>query len=163
MLDAVNQQFHSGFRNEREIHVDRGQCGHIEARVVDSIESYDRNIPRTVNAAVGERTQRAERSRIRHAEQSVETQSCGQGLDDAPIFNYYTKHFKIDGLKGLSLESAASDAVLGEPYSYLLFPKDEQQLVDDVNKAFKQVIKDGDSKQINEKWFGEDLTPTDEN
>ena len=49
---------------------------------------------------------------------------------------------------------------MAEPYSYFVLGKEETQLTKDVNKALKEVIKDGTSKKINEKYFGTDYSPS---
>ncbi len=36
--------------------------------------------------------------------------------------------------------------------------KDEQELIDKINEALKELREDGTLKQISEKWFGEDMT-----
>ena len=42
--------------------------------------------------------------------------------------------------------------------SGFMFRKDSDKLVDEVNKALKDMIKDGTYEKISEKWFGEDVT-----
>lgn len=78
-------------------------------------------------------------------------------IDDLPLFTYYTKKqkFNLKAIKG----GAEFNAAMGrDSYCYLIFPKGEEQLVKDVNKALAEVIADGTSKQLNEKWFGADLS-----
>lgn len=77
---------------------------------------------------------------------------------DKPMFEYYQKEYDLD-LVGKDISGNLSTALMAEPYSYFVFGKDEGQLADDVNKALKEVIEDGTSKKINEKYFGTDYSP----
>ena len=78
---------------------------------------------------------------------------------DKPMFDYYQNEYQMN-LVGKTISGDLESALLSEPYSYLVFAKDQQDLVDDVNKALKEVIKDGTSKKINEKYFDADYSPT---
>lgn len=49
---------------------------------------------------------------------------------------------------------------MSEPYSYFVVGKEETQLAEDINAALKEVVEEGISKQINEKYFDEDYSPT---
>ena len=42
--------------------------------------------------------------------------------------------------------------------SGFMFRKDSDTLVDEVNKALKDIIEDGTYVKISEKWFGEDVS-----
>lgn len=76
---------------------------------------------------------------------------------DAPMFyGYYQPEFgydvnisKLDGY-------TTSDGL----YSYLLVSKGNEQLAEDINAALKEVIKEGISKEINEKYFFSDYSPS---
>lgn len=73
---------------------------------------------------------------------------------DEPMYKgYYEPEFKLD-VKTYSLENVKSAT-----YSYFIVGKDDTQLADDINQALKEVIKDGTSKKINEKYFGADYSP----
>lgn len=80
-------------------------------------------------------------------------------LLDKPTFGYLKKKVGFDA-ESVDLGEKAQSTLAPDSYSYLVFPKGEEQLVKDVNKALKEVFKDGTSKQIDEKWFGSDQTPT---
>lgn len=77
---------------------------------------------------------------------------------DRATFGYLKKKGGLD-TKALSLGKKAQSALSSDSYSYLVLPKGETQLRDDINKAFKEVVKDGTSKKIDVKWFGADQTP----
>lgn len=78
---------------------------------------------------------------------------------DKPMFEYYQKEYSLD-LTGKTISGNLSTALMSEPYSYFVVGKEETQLAEDINAALKEVIKDGTSKQINEKYFDEDYSPT---
>ncbi|KXT75677.1 transporter substrate-binding domain-containing protein [Streptococcus sp. DD12] len=78
---------------------------------------------------------------------------------DKPMFEYYQKEYQMD-LVGKEVSGDLESELLAEPYSYLIFAKGESQLQKDVNKALKEVIADGTSKKINEKYFGADYSPS---
>lgn len=82
-------------------------------------------------------------------------------LLDQPSYGYLKKKVGFDAKKIL-LGDDAQNALDPESYSYLVFPKGQEKLRNDVNKALKEVIKDGTSKKIDLKWFGSDQTPTDD-
>ncbi len=78
---------------------------------------------------------------------------------DKPMFEYYQKEYNMDLVEKTVSGDLASD-LLSEPYSYLIFAQDQKELVDNVNAALKEVVEDGTSKAINEKYFDEDYSPT---
>lgn len=80
-------------------------------------------------------------------------------LMDKPMFEYYQKEYKFN-VKGVNLGNDISKDLMEEPYSYLIVSKGNEKLLEDINKALKEVFNDGTSKSINEKWFGRDYTPT---
>lgn len=49
-----------------------------------------------------------------------------------------------------------TDVVMCED-TYIMFPKTEETLCNDVNEALKEMIADGTMSEISEKWFGEDV------
>lgn len=72
-------------------------------------------------------------------------------LADGPSYYGYTKpEFGYD-LQEKVLEGT-------KQYSYFIAPKGEDQLVADFNAALREVIEDGTSKAINEKYFNQDYT-----
>ena len=78
---------------------------------------------------------------------------------DKPMFEYYQKEYSLD-LTGKTISGDLSTALMCEPYSYFVVGKEETQLAEDINAALKEVVEDGTSKQINEKYFDEDYSPT---
>ena len=56
------------------------------------------------------------------------------------------------GIDNLTL----TDVVMCED-TYLMFPKTEQQLCDDIYAVLKEMIADGTISKISEKWYGEDV------
>lgn len=86
--------------------------------------------------------------------QAVEAGTEDFLIIDEPMYKgYYEPEFKLD-VKTYSLENVKSAT-----YSYFIVGKDDTQLADDINQALKEVIKDGTSKKINEKYFGADYSP----
>ena len=74
---------------------------------------------------------------------------------DKPMYDgYYQPEFGLD-LKEVPLRDE-EDKDLN---SYFVFSKDDTQLAADVNAALEEVVQDGTSKQINEKYFGGDYSP----
>lgn len=90
--------------------------------------------------------------------QDVESGKYDFLLIDKPMYEYYNKEYNFN-LKELEVSSAVSTSLMAEPYSYLLISKGNEQLQQDINKALQEVIADGTSKKINEKYFGADYTP----
>lgn len=78
---------------------------------------------------------------------------------DKPMFESYQKEYSLD-LTGKTISGDLSTALMSEPYSYFVVGKEETQLAEDINAALKEVVEDGTSKQINEKYFDEDYSPT---
>lgn len=91
--------------------------------------------------------------------QGVESGKYDFLLMDKPMFEYYQKELGLK-LTGKPVSGDLEKELLSEPYSYFVFSKDQKQLQKDVNKALKEVIGDGTSKKINEKYFGEDYSPS---
>ncbi|MEX2805664.1 transporter substrate-binding domain-containing protein [Streptococcus sp. H31] len=81
---------------------------------------------------------------------------------DKPMFEYYQKEYNLD-LTGKMISGDLSSALMSEPYSYFVVGKEETQLAEDINTALKEIVEDGTSKQINEKYFDEDYSPTYDN
>lgn len=76
---------------------------------------------------------------------------------DAPMYyGYYQPEFgldlKVNYLKGYGTEDGL--------FSYFLVSKGNEQLVADINKALYEVVTEGTSKELNEKYFGGDYTPS---
>ena len=79
-------------------------------------------------------------------------------LIDKPMFDVYQKEFNLN-LKGIELADEVSEQLANTPYSYLLIGKGNEQLAADINGALREVIADGTSKRINEKYFDTDYSP----
>jgi polar amino acid transport system substrate-binding protein len=77
---------------------------------------------------------------------------------DAPMFAYYMKTSPLP-LRKIELSDKAAAGMMATPYSYILIAKGQDKLAADINKALAEVIADGESKAICEKYFGEDYTP----
>lgn len=100
------------------------------------------------------------------AEMIVQLQEVESGkydflLMDKPMFNYYIKEYDLD-VKCLELSGDVSAEIMTQPYSYFLISKGNEQLLKDINKALAEVIEEGVSKKINEKYFDSDYTPYNE-
>lgn len=91
--------------------------------------------------------------------QGVESGKYDFLLMDKPMFEYYQKELGLK-LTGKPVSGDLEKELLSEPYSYFVFSKDQKQLQKDVNKALKEVTGDGTSKKVNEKYFGEDYSPS---
>lgn len=71
-------------------------------------------------------------------------------INDRISFLDYTKQRPDAPIK---IAATSEDASV----SGLMFRKDNDTLVDEVNKALTEMIEDGTYKKISEKWFGEDV------
>jgi len=91
--------------------------------------------------------------------QDVEAGKYDFVLMDKPMFEYYQKEFNFN-VDGVSISNTLSKDLMEEPFSYLIVSKGNEKLVEDINKALKEVIQDGTSKEINLKWFGSDYSPS---
>lgn len=73
-------------------------------------------------------------------------------IDKPMFFGYYQPEFEYDVVTAdLEIEEAN--------YSYLIVNPGNEQLTKDINEAFKKVIEEGISKEICERYFGDDYTP----
>ncbi len=91
--------------------------------------------------------------------QDVEAGKYDFVLMDKPMFEYYQKEFNFN-VEGASISNTLSKDLMAEPFSYLIVSKGNEKLVEDIDKALKEVIEDGTSKEINLKWFGSDYSPS---
>ncbi|GMO67172.1 MAG: amino acid ABC transporter substrate-binding protein [Treponemataceae bacterium] len=90
--------------------------------------------------------------------QQIEAGQYDFEIIDKPMFEVYQREFNLN-LKGLELGDEVSGEIMATPYSYLLIAKGNEQLAAEINKALREVIADGTSKRINEKYFGSDYSP----
>jgi polar amino acid transport system substrate-binding protein len=75
-------------------------------------------------------------------------------IDKPMYYGYYQPEFNFD------LNVSDLDGYTEGLYSYLLVSKGNEQLVEDINEALKEVVEDGTSKEINEKYFFDDYSPS---
>lgn len=94
--------------------------------------------------------------------QAVESGKYDFLLMDKPMFEYYQKEYDF-ALESKDVSGDLADELLASPYSYFIFAQGQEELVADVNAALREVIEDGTSKEINEKYFGTDYSPSYEN
>jgi polar amino acid transport system substrate-binding protein len=102
--------------------------------------------------------------RYTDAEMLVILQDVEQGkvdfeILDKPMFEYYMQQFPLK-LKAVELSEEVEYSISQQLFSYMLVAKGNDQLVVDINKGLREVIADGTSKRINEKYFGEDFSPS---
>lgn len=64
-------------------------------------------------------------------------------------------------LFGLTLNTATLDYGRGQPYSYLIVGKGEEQLVEDINAVLKDLFAEGYFKELSDKYIGLDMVPYD--
>ena len=79
-------------------------------------------------------------------------------IDKPMFFGFYQPEFGYD-LHAITLEGYG----VGEGMdSYLIVSKTEEneQLVEDINAALREVIEEGTSKELNIKYFGDDYSPS---
>lgn len=84
-------------------------------------------------------------------------------LLDKPMFQYFQRELKLEGIKALDLTGEAASTALASPYSYFAFGQNQEKLLEDVNNALEEVIAEGTSKRISENYFGQDYSPKLEN
>jgi polar amino acid transport system substrate-binding protein len=90
--------------------------------------------------------------------QEVESGRWDFNLIDKPMFEVYQKEFKLN-LTGIEIGPELSSDIMQTPFSYFIVSKGNEQLAADMNRALREVILDGTSKRINEKYFGSDYSP----
>jgi polar amino acid transport system substrate-binding protein len=90
--------------------------------------------------------------------QMVESGQYDFNLLDKPMFDYYIRDFGLK-LTGIELGADVSGALMETPYSYLLVSKGNEKLAADINRVLGELIADGTSRRICEKYFGSDYTP----
>ncbi|MDR2398013.1 MAG: transporter substrate-binding domain-containing protein [Spirochaetaceae bacterium] len=88
----------------------------------------------------------------------VESGKWDFNLIDKPMFDAYKREFDLN-LKGIELAPAISGELMKTPYSYLLIGKGNEALAGDINRALRELIVQGTSKRINEKYFASDYSP----
>ena len=88
--------------------------------------------------------------------EAVESGKADFFIMDEPVYKgYYAKEFNFQ------VNVARLDNIKSAAYSYFIVGKQDTQLAEDINKALKEVIADGTSKKISEKYLGDDYSPYD--
>lgn len=79
-------------------------------------------------------------------------------IDKPMYFGFYQPEFGLD-LHAIELKGYGVDQGMD---SYLIVSRTEEneQLVEDINRALREVIEEGTSTQLNEKYFGDDFSPS---
>lgn len=90
--------------------------------------------------------------------QQVESGQYDFNLLDKPMFDFYVRDFGLK-LRGIELSPDVSSGLMQTPYSYILISRGNEQIAADINKALREIIADGTSKRICEKYFGSDYSP----
>jgi polar amino acid transport system substrate-binding protein len=90
--------------------------------------------------------------------QDLERGKWDFNLMDKPMYEVLQREFKLN-LKGIEIGDELSGDIMRTPFSYLIISKGNEQLAADINKVLREVILDGTSKRINEKYFGSDYSP----
>ncbi|MDR0731974.1 MAG: transporter substrate-binding domain-containing protein [Treponema sp.] len=90
--------------------------------------------------------------------QEVEQGKWDFNLIDKPMYEVYQKEFNLN-LKGLEIGEELSGSIMRTPFSYFVISKGNEQLAADIDRVLREVILDGTSKRINEKYFGSDYSP----
>lgn len=119
--------------------------------IVSSLEAYNKKNPSKASKIVYSQAEEADAIR------QVENGTGDVYFLDGPSYYYLKDKAGIDA-KRIDIGEAVESKFSADSHAYLIFSKDQTQLRDDVNKALKQVIKDGTATTISKKWFGEDLT-----
>jgi polar amino acid transport system substrate-binding protein len=124
----------------------------IGTNMATAVENYNKTHPETlIKLSYGE-------ADILLNLQMVESGQYDFNLIDKPMFDFYLREFNLK-LKGIELGDALSGDIMETPYSYLILSKGNEKLVEAINKALAEVIADGTSKRICEKYFGSDYSP----
>lgn len=119
--------------------------------IVSSLEAYNKKNPSKASKIVYSQAEEADAIR------QVENGTGDVYFLDGPSYYYLKDKAGID-VKRIDIGDEVESKFSADSHAYLIFSKDQKQLRDDVNKALKQVIKDGTAATISKKWFGEDLT-----
>ena len=84
--------------------------------------------------------------------------SAGPGGDKPMYWGFYQPEFGYD----LNTADLAGYGVGEGLDSYLIVSKtaENEQLVEDINAALKEVVEEGTSKELNVKYFGDDYSPS---
>ena len=100
------------------------------------------------------------------ADTSVFLQHVADGSQDFTIidlamYNSYMEEFNYDVQKNDIPEDEAK-MIAENSYAYYIFPQDQKDLREQVDKALKELKEDGTLTEISKKWYGQDAAPEDD-
>ena len=129
-----------------------GQSG---VSVTTAIESWnEKNPDKAINITYSD------------ADTSVFLQHVADGSQDFTIidlamYNSYMEEFNYDVQKNDIPEDEAK-MIAENSYAYYIFPQDQKDLREQVDKALKELKEDGTLTEISKKWYGQDTAPEDD-
>ena len=129
-----------------------GQSG---VSVTTAIESWnEKNPDKAINITYSD------------ADTSVFLQHVADGSQDFTIidlamYNSYMEEFNYDVQKNDIPEDEAK-MIAENSYAYYIFPQDQKDLREQVDKALKELKEDGTLTEISKKWYGQDAAPEDD-
>ncbi len=86
------------------------------------------------------------------------------GTVDFEFFDYMSLKAQVEaqGLTGLELYPIDNDSIpsKGVGYTYFVFPKSEQQLQEDVDAAFQELLEEGVIDELSQQYLDGDFAPT---
>ena len=80
---------------------------------------------------------------------------------DLAMYNSYMEEFNYDVQKNDIPEDEAK-MIAENSYAYFIFPQDQKDLREQVDKALKELKEDGTLTEISKKWYGQDAAPEDD-
>jgi polar amino acid transport system substrate-binding protein len=100
------------------------------------------------------------------ADTSVFLQHVADGSQDFTIidlamYNSYMEEFNYDVQKNDIPEDEAK-MIAENSYAYYIFPQDQKDLREQVDKVLKELKEDGTLTEISKKWYGQDAAPEDD-
>ena len=100
------------------------------------------------------------------ADTSVFLQHVADGSQDFTIidlamYNSYMEEFNYEVQKNDIPEDEAK-MIAENSYAYFIFPQDQKDLREQVDKALKELKEDGTLTEISKKWYGQDAAPEDD-
>lgn len=100
------------------------------------------------------------------ADTSVFLQHVADGSQDFTIidlamYNSYMEEFNYDVQKNDIPEDEAK-MIAENSYAYYIFPQDQKDLREQVDKVLKELKEDGTLTEISKKWYGQDTAPEDD-
>ena len=77
------------------------------------------------------------------------------------MYNSYMEELNYDVQKNDIPEDEAK-MIAENSYAYYIFPQDQKDLREQVDKALKELKEDGTLTEISKKWYGQDAAPEDD-